>query len=149
MLTANKLHVRTTEKRFTITSRTLNVPFLFLPLFCSLSLLFLQPMATLPSKPNSSVNFFIKYSLFNPIYSICRVWVYYSINALKVFESYSLYLQMSHKFLETGSMCCNSSNLSMSPEPWTSPTGQRYKEYNTLHCRCLKKNGGNLFMKNV
>lgn len=46
----------------------------------------LQTMATLPSKPNLSVNFFIKSSLFNPISSICRVWVYYSINTLKFFS---------------------------------------------------------------
>ena len=123
----------------------------YLPYFVhslSSSHLSLQPTATLPSNPNSC-QFYYKIFFVYLISSICRVWVYYSINALKVFESYSLYLHMFHKLLEIGSMCCNSLNLPMSPKPWTSPTGQRYKVYNICHCRCLKENGGDPFMKNV
>lgn len=83
-------------------SRKLTVQCLFLcPLLCSftcflLILYYITVFANPPSMLNSSLKFFMKY-LSTPISFICRVCACYSINSLKAFEFYSLYLQRSHK----------------------------------------------------
>lgn len=64
------------------------------------SLSFFLFFITLNSLPTSlqcsSLQFFMKY-LSTPIPFICRVCACYSINSLKAFELYNLYLQRSHK----------------------------------------------------
>lgn len=92
-----------------------------------------------------SLNFFTKSSLSNSNSSICRVCVYYSIKEPKAFEFYSLSLQMSHKLSETVSVSVlQIAQWAQCLEHLLLGKGTR-----TLHCRFLKKSGGNSFMKNV